>query len=148
SEWAAVVHGLDGGMPPAADLDCARATHHVVASLVRDRTVNGVHDVSDGGLAVALAEMAIAGGVGARVELTFAGCTAAEASFAESASVVVSSVDPGTTASVLSQAAAAGVEARVIGTATGDRLIAKEAFDVALTEARDVWRNAIPNLMA
>src|SRR6185295_13612932 len=85
SEWAAVVHGLDGGMPPAADLDRARAVHELVAALVRDGAIAGVHDVSDGGLAVALAEMAIGGDVGIRVELNFDGCTAAEACFAEPA---------------------------------------------------------------
>jgi phosphoribosylformylglycinamidine synthase len=148
SEWAAVVHGLDGGLPPAADLERARRTHDVVASLVRDRAVNGVHDVSDGGLAVTLAEMAIAGEVGARVELTFEECTPAEACFAESASVVVLSVDPANSASVSSQAAAAGVEAKVIGTAAGDRVIATGAFDVSLQDASTTWRDAIPNLMS
>ena len=68
SEWAAVVHGLDGGVPPAADLDAARALHDLVRELVGERVVDGVHDCSDGGLAVALAEMAIAGGCGFRVE--------------------------------------------------------------------------------
>ena len=134
SEWAAVVHGLDGGMPPAADLDQARA-YELVAGLVRDRVLAGVHDVSDGGLAVALAEMAIAGEVGIRVELNFDGCTPAEACFAEPASVVVCSVNPQETAAVCGAAAAAGVAARAIGVARGDRLIAKGAFDVALADA-------------
>jgi phosphoribosylformylglycinamidine synthase II len=148
SEWAAVVHGLDGGMPPTADLERARATHDLVATLVRDRSVNGVHDVSDGGLAVALAEMAIHGGVGARVEVTFDGCTAAEACFAEPASVVVCSVDPAASAQVCGQAAVAGIPARVIGSARGDRLVATGAFDVALADADDAWRNAIPRKLS
>jgi phosphoribosylformylglycinamidine synthase len=147
SEWAAVVHGLDGGMPPAADLDRARALHECVAALVRDRALNGVHDLSDGGLAVAVAEMAIAGNVGAHIEVTFGGCTPAEACFAEPASVVLASVSPTRSAEVVSQAAAAGVPARVIGSARGDRLIAVNAFDVALADAADTWRNAIPRLM-
>jgi phosphoribosylformylglycinamidine synthase len=148
SEWAAVVHGLDGGMPPAADLDQARAVHELVAGLVRERAVAGVHDVSDGGLAVALAEMAIAGDVGIRVELNFDGCTPAEACFAEPASVMVCSVNPQETAAVCGAAAAAGVAARAIGVARGDRLIAKGAFDVALTDATHAWRDALPELMA
>ena len=147
SEWAAVVHGLNGGAPPAADLERARALHALVASLVDDRTVNGVHDVSDGGLAVAVAEMAIAGGVGARVELTFDGCTPAEACFAEPASVVVCSVDPEESAAVLGEAAAAGVPARVVGSAAGDRLVASGAFDVALADAASAWRDTLPRLM-
>ncbi len=147
SEWAAVVHGLDGGMPPAADLEVARVTHELVADLVRDRVVAGVHDVSDGGLAVALAEMAINGGVGARVDLTVEGCTPAEACFAEPASVVVCSADPAHTAEVLGRAAAAGVPVRVVGETGGDRLIATEAFDVSVAAAADLWHNAIPHLL-
>ena len=60
SEWAAVVHGLDGGLPPDADLDAAKRLHTFVRDLVSERTVGGVHDCSDGGIAVALAEMAFA----------------------------------------------------------------------------------------
>jgi phosphoribosylformylglycinamidine synthase len=148
SEWAAVVHGLDGGNPPPADLARGRALHEVVAELVAERAVNGVHDVSDGGLAVAIAEMAINGEVGAKLELTFEGCTPAEACFAEPASVVVLSVDPDRAAEVCGRAAAAGVPVRVIGTAGRDRLVFTGALDVAVADAADVWRNALPNLMA
>jgi phosphoribosylformylglycinamidine synthase len=147
SEWAAVVHGLDGGKPPEADLGVARAVHDLVAALVRERSVRGVHDVSDGGLAVALAEMAIAGGVGARVEVALDGCTPAEACFGEPASVVLCSVAPEASAMVCAQAAAAGVPARVIGTAGGDRLVAAGAFDVALAAAATAWRTALPNAL-
>ncbi len=147
SEWAAVVHHLDGGMPPLADLDTARRTHELVAGLVGERIVSGVHDVSDGGLAVAVAEMAINGRAGARVELAFEGCTPAEACFAESASVVICSVDAARTAEVLGRASAAGVPVRLIGQGGGDRLVATGAFDVALTDAAHTWRDAIPNLM-
>jgi phosphoribosylformylglycinamidine synthase len=147
SEWAAVVHGLDGGVPPVADLERGAALHALVAELVGERVMHGVHDVSDGGLAVALAEMAIGGDVGARVDLSFDGCTPAEACFGEPSSVVVLSVDPERSAEVCGCAAAVGVAARVIGTAGGDRLVAGGAFDVAVADAASAWRNAIPDLM-
>ena len=67
SEWA-TRHDLRGGRPPAADLEAGRLLHDLVAGLVTDRMVNGLHDCSDGGVAVALAEMAIASGVGFRVD--------------------------------------------------------------------------------
>ena len=85
SEWAAVVHGLDGGLPPSADLDTARAVHDFVRALVTDRVVAGVHDCSDGGLAVTLTEMAIAGETGFTVTPE-AGIPAAAWCFAETAS--------------------------------------------------------------
>jgi phosphoribosylformylglycinamidine (FGAM) synthase-like enzyme len=148
SEWAAVVHGFDGGVPPEANLERAVALHGLVAELVNERAANGVHDVSDGGLAVALAEMAIAGEVGARVDLSFDGCTAAEACFSEPSSVVLLSVDPERAAEVCGRAAVVGVPARVIGTVGGDRLVAGGAFDVGVADAAETWRNAIPDLMS
>jgi phosphoribosylformylglycinamidine synthase len=148
SEWAAVVHGLGGGMPPAADLEAAAALHDLVTALVREHEVLGVHDVSDGGLAVALCEMAFAGGVGFRVQETPAGCTPAEACFAESASRVVLGVAPEQAAAVLGRAGVAGVPARVIGTAGGDRLVWPGAFDVTLAEAEALWRRALPDALS
>ena len=152
SEWAAVVHDIDGGMPPAADLDAARALHDLVAGLVHDRDVRGVHDCADGGLAVTLAEMAFAGGVGFRVDLATAPgaprVAPAEACFGESTSRVVPSVAPDTVAAVLARAATANVPAgRDRRRAGGTRLVAADVFDVALADAHAAWRDAIPNLM-
>jgi phosphoribosylformylglycinamidine synthase len=147
SEWAAVVHGLDGGRPPEADLDAARAAHDFVRSVVADRTVTGVHDCADGGLAVALTEMAIAGEIGFRVTPE-PGIAAAAWCFAETASRVALSVDPAAAASLLDRASSTGVRAVAIGTAVGDRLVIDGALDVALVDATAAWRDAIPDLVA
>ena len=141
SEWA-TLHGLRGGIPPTVDLDAARVLHEFVAQVVRDRVVDGVHDCSDGGLAVAVAEMAIAGAIGARLSVEH---RAAEW-FSESSSRVVLAVAPADVDSVLTGAAAAGVPAAVIGTVGGDRLTSS-AFDVALVEVAAAWRDAIPNAL-
>jgi phosphoribosylformylglycinamidine synthase len=148
SEWAAVVHGETGGRPPEADLDVARALHDLVAALVGEREVTGVHDVSDGGLAVAIAEMAFGSGIGFRVDLTTEGCTVAEACFAESTSRIVVTAPPERAASVLGRAAAAGIPARAVGDARGDRCNVVGAFDIALADAERAWRDAIPRLLA
>jgi phosphoribosylformylglycinamidine synthase subunit PurL len=101
--------------------------------------------VSDGGLAVALCEMAFASEVGFRVDLTLGtDCTAAEACFGESTSRVVVSVSPDRVAGVLGRAVAAGVPAQVVGEAKGDRLVAVGAFDVPRTDAERAWRDALP----
>ncbi len=143
SEWAAVVHGLTGGAPPAADLDVAARVHEFVRDLVAERTVSGVHDCSDGGLAVALAEIAFGGGVG--FELTpEPGLAPAAWCFSESASRVVVAVDARPLPTVLERAERAGVHAIDLGAAVGDRLIVDGAFDVALADARAAWRDAIP----
>jgi phosphoribosylformylglycinamidine synthase subunit PurL len=67
SAWLAVIAGREEGAPPPVDLDAERRNGDFVASLIGDARVSAAHDLSDGGLAVALAEMAIAGGVGATI---------------------------------------------------------------------------------
>ena len=62
SAWLATVAGREEGAPPPVDLAAERRNGEFVASLIREGRVSAVHDLSDGGLAVALAEMAIAGG--------------------------------------------------------------------------------------
>jgi phosphoribosylformylglycinamidine synthase len=142
SEWAAVVHGLDGGVPPRADLAAARAVHELVRGLVADGVVDGVHDCSDGGLAVALTEMAITGDCGFDVDIG-----GALECFSESASRVVCAVDMLLLGQVLARAKEAGVRASEIGVASGDRLIADGAFDVSLADATRAWRDAIPRAL-
>jgi phosphoribosylformylglycinamidine synthase subunit PurL len=143
SEWAAVLHGLDRGRPPVADLDDARVLHDLVRDLVHERVVEGVHDCADGGLAVALAEMAIAGGCGFGVDPE-PGTPAAAWCFAESASRVVLAVAPDRLHGVLGRAAAAGVPAAPIGEGGGERLTIRGALDVALEDATRAWRDTIP----
>jgi phosphoribosylformylglycinamidine synthase len=146
SEWAAVVHGLDGGTPPAADLDAARRLHAFVAELVAGRSVVGVHDCSDGGIAVTLAEMAFGGGIGFRVAPA-ADLPAAAWCFSESANRVVVSVNARPLPHILRRAEKAGVHAVDLGAAGGDRLVVDGAIDVALVDAEQVWRDAIPNAL-
>src|SRR5437764_139360 len=90
SLWAARRHGFRGGRLAPLDLSRHRALVELVAALVTDGTAAGVHDVSEGGLGVALAEMAIQSGVGFRV----VGPADHVALFAESPSRVVICSEP------------------------------------------------------
>src|SRR6202167_4162843 len=68
SAWLMTVAGREEGAPPPVDPTGERPHGAFVASLIRGGTVSAVHDLSDGGIAIALAEMAMAGGIGASVE--------------------------------------------------------------------------------
>jgi phosphoribosylformylglycinamidine synthase len=118
-----------------------------VRALVAERVVAGVHDCSEGGLAVAVAEMAISGSCGAQLQSPAPDLDPALAWFSESASRVVVAVEPARLEVVLARAAAAGVAATDLGVAGGDRLVAAGAFDVAVSEAATTWREAIPKLL-
>jgi phosphoribosylformylglycinamidine synthase subunit PurL len=68
SAWLMTIAGHEEGAPPPVDLAAERRNGEFVLALIRGGKVSAVHDLSDGGLAVALAEMAMAGGIGANVE--------------------------------------------------------------------------------
>ena len=147
SEWAEVIHGLTGGMPPCPDLVRARTLHDCIRGLVNERAVDAVHDCSEGGLAVALTECAINGGVGFTVQGE-PGVPTAAACFGESASRVVVAVAGDRADVVVAYAAEAGVPAFVLGTTGGERCTWTGAFDVALDAATTTWTDAIPNALA
>ena len=69
SAWADVVHGHLGGLPPAVDLAAERTLAAILVNASRDGLVDAAHDLSEGGLAIALAEACLRYGTGARVWL-------------------------------------------------------------------------------
>ena len=121
SLWLRDVHGREDGPPPPVDLDAERRAGELVARLIAAGTVSAVHDVSDGGAAVALAEMALAGGIGMTMtvvpQITNPGATL----FGEDQGRYIVTTSDG--ASVMAQAQAAGVNAVPIGVTGGDALV-------------------------
>lgn len=69
SLWLRELHGREAGAPPPVDLAAERKHGEEVRALVKAQAVTSVHDISDGGLLVAIAEMALAGGIGAQLDI-------------------------------------------------------------------------------
>ena len=67
STWLDVCHGRRAGLPPRVNLEAERRNGEFVRMLIGEGLVTAVHDVSDGGILVAVAEMALAGNIGARL---------------------------------------------------------------------------------
>ena len=153
SRWA-WRRGHRAGAPPALDLAAHRAVCDLVRDLVADGLVLGVKDTADGGLAVALAEMVAASGVGAEVRAP----DGAELRwlFGETPSRFVLSVDPAGIAEVHRRHTAAAVPAMLIGDAGGDRLtVAGPAagagwagIDAPVATVVESWSGALPTLLA
>ncbi|CAN5902889.1 phosphoribosylformylglycinamidine synthase subunit PurL [soil metagenome] len=70
SEYLFVEHGLELGQPPRLDLTREKAVQTAVVALIRSGLCDTAHDLSEGGLAVALAEMAMGNGLGADLSLS------------------------------------------------------------------------------
>ncbi|MGL5856988.1 MAG: phosphoribosylformylglycinamidine synthase subunit PurL [Angustibacter sp.] len=119
SAWADVAHGHLGGLPPQVDLAAEQRLAQLLATASRDGLVSAAHDLSDGGLAVALAESCLRYGVGAQVWLDELcardGVAAFVALFAESTARVLASVPPDQEARWADQCVALGVPHLRIG---------------------------------
>jgi phosphoribosylformylglycinamidine synthase len=142
SEWAHVVHGHLGGLPPTLDLQAERA----LASLLRDGVglLTSAHDLSDGGLAQALAESSLRHGIGITVGV---GDDAFVELFSESASRCLVTVGPGDEDALEAMAGALGVPVRRLGTTGGDSLTVENAFVVPLDELRAAWSSTLPDAL-
>ncbi len=141
SRWAESAHGHLGGTLAPLDVAAHGAVCELVRGLVDDGLVDGVHDVSDGGLGLALVEMAVRSGVGFEVHVHggHAGL------FSESPSRVVACVPAAALAEVTRRAGAAGVGIARLGRAGGDRLVVGGQVDVALADAVATWTRALPD---
>jgi phosphoribosylformylglycinamidine synthase II len=142
AKWAADRGARGGALDPVA-YELHAAVADLVRALVTGGVVSGVHDVSTGGLGVALAEMAVRSGVGVNV----ARIADHRALFAEGPSRVIVSVAPEVLANVVAMAEHAGVPVVRLGLASGDRVVVKGLLDVALADARDAWRNRLPDAL-
>jgi phosphoribosylformylglycinamidine synthase len=149
SQYLETVHGLVRGDAPALDLEREAALIRLLTGAIGDGLVRSAHDVSDGGIAVTLAECCFdAGGIGAAVDVPSCPPLPAWSScFSESASRIVVSVDASKETDLLARAAAAGVPARRIGVTGGDRLTitidGAAAIDLAVAQAEGIWSTAI-----
>ncbi|MEK4472253.1 phosphoribosylformylglycinamidine synthase subunit PurL [Paenibacillus sp. FSL R7-0048] len=151
SEFQYAVHGVTEGRPPALDLATEKKLLNAVLTSIRGVLVRSAHDLSEGGLAVALAESCISGGIGANVELSANGLRSDVALFSESQSRIVLTAAPERAEELKAAIAASGVPVEIIGTVGGDRLRVNldgvSALDEAVAELKFVWEDAIPCLM-
>jgi phosphoribosylformylglycinamidine synthase subunit PurL len=143
SAWAHVLHGHLGGCPPAPDLDAERRLAALLAEAAAAGLLSAAHDLSDGGLAIALAESCLRGGVGCVVGLPGDPFTAL---FSESAGRAIVTVRPGAEAAFGQLRDAHGVVGETIGAVGGDSLVVDGCFAIPLTELAAVHGQTLPAL--
>ncbi|MHB8397485.1 MAG: phosphoribosylformylglycinamidine synthase subunit PurL [Candidatus Limnocylindrales bacterium] len=160
SAYAALAGVAAEDGPPTIDLAVEAATQAFVRAAIGRGLVASAQDVSGGGLAVALAEAAMWGGLGARARLPIAGSPAAEL-FGESPSRLVLSCSPRHAPALLLLARQFGLSVEEVGTVGGERLVVElagsgatgaaeergsriaDALDVAVADLRHAWEHGL-----
>jgi phosphoribosylformylglycinamidine synthase len=147
SIWLREIHAREDGPPPRVDLAHEKRVGDFVRSLIRDSLVTAVHDLSDGGLAVALAEMAMASGVGAIVNLPKDSSPVA-ASFGEDQGRYLLTATPDTLDALHERAKKADVSMLRIGETGGADLKLGRSRAISVAELRRAHETWFPAYMA
>ncbi len=136
------------GAPPPVDLADEIKAGNLVRSLIREGKVQAVHDVSDGGLLVAIAEMALAGGLGVQL-FPYEGKLPAHAAwFGEDQGRYVLEASPELAEEIIERARLLALPARVVGRTGGASLTLTSEASLALVDLRAVHEAWLPQYMA
>jgi len=154
SEYYEHVHGLVGGRVPRVNLKTEKPLQRAVLKAIRSGLVNSAHDVSKGGLAVSLAEMAFQGGRGFSVDLNKVPGKVSRTDyllFSETRSRLILESHPKNTNRIIAALKRARIRAAVIGKVQGNSLEFhtknSQLINVPISTAKDAWTNAIPHAM-
>jgi phosphoribosylformylglycinamidine synthase len=143
SAWAHVLYGHLGGRPPEPDLDAERRLADLLAAAAGARVLSAAHDLSDGGLAVALAESCLRGETGCVVTVPGDPFTSL---FSESAGRAIVAVRPEAETAFDQLRSAHDVPGVTIGTVGGDSLVFAGLFTIGLDELAAVHTRTLPAL--
>ena len=148
SLYLAEIAGREEGAPPPVDLAVERRNGDFVRSLIVSGIADTVHDLSDGGLAVGLAEMAMAGGIGAALPAAPDGVPAHAFLFGEDQARYLIAVPAEAAADLLYSASAQGIDAATVGIVGGDSLVLPGDETISVAELKAAHEGWFPAYMA
>jgi phosphoribosylformylglycinamidine synthase len=151
SEYASQLFGRTWGRPPAIDLERERRLQAALIQLAAEGLLNSAKDVSEGGVAVSLAEKCFPGEIGADVEVPPCASNHTLALFGEGASRVLISCDPAKAARILEVAAQNQIGVQQLGNTIRDRLQisigGQRVISCAVTELKRAWALALESAL-
>ncbi|WP_112662350.1 phosphoribosylformylglycinamidine synthase subunit PurL [Microvirga flavescens] len=142
------VCGREEGAPPPVDLAAEKRNGDFVRQLIRSGQVDTVHDCSDGGIALGVAEMTMARGIGAIIGYAPDNIPRHAFLFGEDQGRYVIAVDPDEAADILYEATALGIPAVTLGLTGGDSLILPGEQAISVKDLKAAHENWLPNYMA
>jgi phosphoribosylformylglycinamidine synthase subunit PurL len=148
SEYLSFIHGITAGDAPDLDLEFEAKLQAAVLDVIRKGWIASAHDLSDGGFAVALMEMAIFSGLGARVTLDLPGQSVTEMLFSEAQSGILLSVAPEHLEHVRQALAESEIPAFHIGSVAGQYLIVEEFAEIHVDTLKRIYEGMMPGALS
>jgi phosphoribosylformylglycinamidine synthase II len=146
SEYLYALHGIETGRPPRLDLEREVRVQNLCRQAIADELLASAHDISDGGLLVAIVESCLTGQngpVGAKVKLDLNGLRKDSVYFGETQSRVVVSVTPANLPALEKLADQFGVPCTVLGETGGDLFQVDDVISLTLNELRQAWEETL-----
>jgi len=145
SEYLKEMHHLVAGKPPSVDLDKEKALHSLVLRLIQSRLANSAHDVSDGGLLIAVMEACFNPNVLFGAELSFASpCRVSHTYFGEAAGRIIISAAPGDLDAILSLSKQHGIECNILGKVTdSDSFVVNNEINTPISLLHKRWNSGL-----
>jgi phosphoribosylformylglycinamidine synthase len=140
--------GREAGAPPPVDLVEERENGDFVRALIADRLVTAAHDLSDGGLAIAVAEMAMAGKIGAQLSAAPADVAAHAFWFGEDQARYLVTAKAADAEAILQRARSASVPAARLGVTGGNALTIAGERPLPVAALLDCFEKWLPGYMA
>jgi phosphoribosylformylglycinamidine synthase len=158
SIWLRELHGRKDGAPPSVNLQAERRAGEIVRQLIAEGLLSAVHDVADGGLAVAAVEMALAGNLGAHIDVYGPpdNCTLEEFLFGEGQACYIATVRTNEIAQqVCKRVEAEGLDFSYLGSVMSEPRIqigdnpgySGSVASISLADLRDAHEGFFPRLM-
>ncbi len=148
TQYLSIIEGREEGAPPPVDLALERKNGDFVRAQIQNGNITACHDISDGGLFITLAEMAMASGHGMDIALNNGDIPIHAYGFGEDQARYVISTSASATTDILSAATSAGVKIETIGVVTGDTLDVENTFTISVDELLDAHSAWMPNYMS
>ena len=142
------IEGREDGAPPPVDLSAEKLNGDFVRGLITETKVTACHDVSDGGILVAVAEMALAGKIGATLQVPEDGPPAHAWLFGEDQGRYLLALPETSAAAVLERAAAADIPAQRLGRTGGKGLTVNRVHTISIADLRRAHAGWLPAYMA
>jgi len=147
SEYLKTIYGLTTGDAPELDLDFEVKLQKVLLELIQNQKVNAAHDISDGGLAVALAEMAIYSGKGAAISVKGFEGYDHEVLYSEAQSGVVVTAGFEQASEFEKAIKESGIPFKTLGVVGGDELMIDTGIQLSVHSLETAYESAIPKAM-
>ncbi|QEO18321.1 phosphoribosylformylglycinamidine synthase subunit PurL [Acetobacter vaccinii] len=145
SIWLRDILGREEGAPPPVDLAAERRNGDFVREQIQSGSITACHDIADGGILVAVAEMTLASGIGCELESPDSGIRPEAFWFGEDQARYLACTP--NAAALCEQAAKAGVPARIIARAGGNELILPSGVTISVARMKNAHEAFLPALM-